>query len=88
MPKTSRSSSTHYSSSTSTPPPDVNGHSVEQLASIPAKVLRLHLAPCHLVTSEPKATMAKRLYDAVNSSTINNGNDVSRLQVAPPPSTL
>ena len=32
--------------------------------------------------------MAKRLYDAVNSSTINNGDDVSRLQVAPPPSTL
>ena len=88
MPKTSRSSSSRHSSSTNTPPADVNGHSVEQLARLPAEVLRLHLASCHLVTSGPKATMAKCLYNAVNPSIINNGDNVSRLQVVPPPSTF
>ena len=88
MPKTSCSSSSRRSSSANTPPADVNGHSVEQLARLPAEVLHLHLASRHLVTSGPKATMAKRLYDAVNPSTINNGDNVSRSQVAPPPSTF
>ena len=87
MPKTSRSSSNRCSLSTNTLPANVNGCSIEQLAHLPAEVLRLHLASRHLVTSGPKATMAKRLYDAVNPSTINNGDDVSRSQVAPPPST-
>ena len=77
MPKTSSSSSTHRSSSTSTPPTDINGRSIEQLVRPPAEVLRLHLTSRHLVTSGPKATMAKRLYDAVNPFTINNGDDVS-----------
>ena len=49
----------------------------KQLASLPAEVLHLHLTSHHLVTSGPKATMAKRLYDALNPSTINNGNDAS-----------
>ena len=40
------------------------------------------------MTRGPKTTMAKHLYDAVNPSTINNGDDVSRSQVAPPPSTF
>ena len=88
MAKTSRTSSSRRSSSTNTPPADVNGRSVEQLAHLPAKVLRLNLASRHLVTSGPKATMAKRLYNAVNQSAINNGNNVSRLQFAPPPSTF
>ena len=88
MPKTSRSSSSRRSSSTNTPPTDVNGRSVKQLARLPAEVLHLHLASCHLVTSGPKATMAKHLYDAVNPSTINNGDNVSRSQVAPPLSTF
>ena len=88
MPKTSHSSSSCCSLSTNTPPADVNGCSIEQLARLPAKVLRLHLASRHLVTSGPKATMAKRLYNAMNPSTINNGDDVSRSLVAPPPSTL
>ena len=86
--KTSRSSSSRRPSSTNTPPADVNGRSVKQLARLPAKVLRLHLASRHLVTSGPKATMAKRLYDAVNPSTINNGDNVSRSQVVSPPSTF
>ena len=88
MLKTSRSSSTCRSSSTNTPPADVDGRSVEQLPRLPTKVLRLHLASHHLVTSGPKATIAKHLYDAVNPSTINNSDDVSRSQVTPPPSTL
>ena len=88
MPKTSRSSYSRRSSSTNTPPADVNGRSVEQLARLPAEVLRLHLASRHLVTSGPKATMAKRLYDAVNPSAINNGDNVSRSQFVPPPSTF
>ena len=90
MPKTSHSSSTRRSSSTNTPPADINGRSVEQLARLPAEVLRLHLTSHHLLTSRPKATicMTKRQCDAVNPSTINNSDDVSRLQVAPPPSTL
>ena len=88
MPKTSRSSSSRRSSSTNTPPADVNGRSVKQLARLRAKVLGLHLPSCHLVTSGTKATMAKCLYNAVNPSTINNGDDVSRSQVAPPPLTL
>ena len=86
MLKTSRSLSTHRSrgpsSSTGTQPADVNGRSLEQLARLPAEVLRLHLASRHLATSGPKATMAKRLYDALNPSTFNNDDDASS------PSTL
>ena len=88
LPKTSHSSSSCRSSSTNTPSANVNGHSVEQLTRLPAEVLHLHLASHHLVTSGPKATMAKHLYDAVNPSTINKGDNVSHLQVAPPPSTF
>ena len=39
-------------------------------------------------SEQVRGTMAKCLYDAVNPSTINNGDNVSRSQVAPLPSTL
>ena len=55
MPKTSHLSFSRCSLSTNIPPADVNGRSVKQLARLPAKVLRLHLASCHLVTSGLKA---------------------------------
>ena len=81
MPKTSCSLSTRRlqgpSSSTETPPADVNGCSLEQLARLPAEILRLHLASRHLVTSRLKATMVKHFYDALNPSTFNNDDDVS-----------
>ena len=83
MPKTSR----RRRSSSVVPPADINGYSGEQLAHLPAEVLRLHLASRHLVTSGSKATMAKRLYDALNPSATDS-NDASRSQVAPPPATL
>ena len=80
MPKTSR----RRRSSSVVPSADINGYSADQLARLPAEVLRLHLASRHLVTSGSKATMAKRLYDALNSSATDS-NDASR---APPPATL
>ena len=82
MPKTSR----RRRSSSVAPPADINSCSAEQLARLPAEVLRLHLASRHLVTSGSKATMAKRLYDALNPSATDS-NDASRSQVAPSPST-
>ena len=82
MPKTSR----RRRSSSVAPPADINSCSAEQLARLPAEVLRLHLASRHLVTSGSKATMAKRLYDALNPS-VTDSNDASRSQVAPSPST-
>ena len=88
MPKTSRSSSTRHSSSTKTPAANINGRPIKMLARLPVEVLHLHLAYHHLVTSRPKATMAKCLYDAVNPSIINNGQDFSCSQFTPPPSTL
>lgn len=56
---------------------------LKKLSCLPAKVLHLHLASCHLITSELKATMARHLYDILNPSTID-GSDVSQSQVAPP----
>ena len=66
--------------SSAVPPTDINGCSVTELARLSAEVLRLHLASCHLVTSGSKATMAKRLYDALNPPTT--------LLAAPPLLTL
>ena len=80
MPKTSHTRHRASAIPSAVPPTDINGCSVTELARLSAEVLRLHLASRHLVTSGSKATMAKRLYDALNQPTTS--------LAAPPSSTL
>ena len=53
--------------SRSGPLPDISSASIRQLSVMPAKVLRLHLANHHLITTGTKITMARRLFDAIHS---------------------
>ena len=49
------------------PLPDISSASIHQLSAMPAKVLRLHLANHHLITTGTKITMARWLFDAIHS---------------------
>ena len=50
----------------SVPLADISTASIRQLTAMPAAVLRLHLANHHLITTGTKATMARRLFDAIH----------------------
>ena len=52
----------------SVPLADISTASIRQLTAMPAAVLRLHLANHHLITTGTKATMARRLFDAIHGT--------------------
>ena len=52
----------------SRPLPDISSSSIPQLTALPVQVLRLHLANHHLTTTGTKATMARRLFEAIHSA--------------------
>ena len=54
--------------SRSEPLPNISTASIRQLTVMPAEVLRLHLANYHLITTDTKAAMARRLFDAIQNS--------------------
>ena len=55
-------------SSRSGPLPDISTASIRELTALPAEVLRLHLSNHHLTTTGTKAVMARRLFNAIHTS--------------------
>ena len=81
MPKTSRSRSSGRV-------PDISSASVAELTRLPAEVLRLHLSSRHLITTGKKATLARRLHEALHLTVpATTANSASSVTVPPPTST-
>ena len=70
---------------------DISLANIAQLTRLPAERLRQHLSTRHLVTTGNKATMARRLYQAIHQPPItqiptSDSTYLLRQQLSPPPS--
>ena len=83
----SRTSSSDQSSLSSTLTVDIATASVQQLSTLSAEVLRLHLAAQDLRSSGSKSVMASRLYDSFHPPTSGAPSPPSSTMVAVQQST-
>ena len=84
MPRTSKRSIR------STPPvnSDVMQATIAQLTRLPSEILRLHLSARQLVSTGTKATMARRLYEAIHPPPLPQTTSQVSQQLPAPPSLL
>ena len=82
MPRTSKRSTR------TTPPlnPDVMQATITQLTRLPSEILRLHLSARQLVSTGTKATMARRLYEAIHPAPQPQTTGQVSQQLSAPPS--
>ena len=80
MPKTSQSRYTSHVS-------DISSALIAELTHLPAKVLRLYLLSQHLITIGNKATLARRLHEALDPTVPTTMADSASFVMVPPPTS-